>query len=148
MVFTGYKLSVLGYSNFISMQVERFETYVITKKTLICLYQIVIKFVHSCVINIYQAKNSQTKKNNLEKYISPLPRLIIINVSNLFGEFSICINTVEFYIQYDGLKKFVYPQLSVHSHEISSHHIIIYAKRPIFLLWKSQDFDLNTELGL
>ena len=44
----------------------------------------VINFVHSCMINIFQAKKSQIRKNNLEKYISPFPRLNIINIPNFF----------------------------------------------------------------
>ena len=67
---------------------------------------IVINFVHFCMITICQSKNSQTRKNNLEKYISPFPQLIIINIPNWFVNFVIGRNNYGFWRGYSRLKKF------------------------------------------
>ena len=88
-------------------------------------YRIVINFVRLCKITIFQAKNSKTRKNNLEKYISPFPWLIITNVPNSFGEFGISRNTDEFSRWYSVLKKFSHPQVSLHHHKISNHSSLI-----------------------
>ena len=46
------------------------------------------------MITVFQEKNSQTGKNNPEKYIAPFPRLVITNEPNLFGEIFVRSNTV------------------------------------------------------
>ena len=75
---------------------------------------IVINFVHSYIINICQAKSSQTRKTNLEKYIAPFTRLIIMNIPNCFVKFVIGMNTGEFCIRYGLLKKFcIYKSLCI-----------------------------------
>ena len=87
------------------------------------------------MITICQAKNYKTRKNNIEKYIAPLPRLIIMNIPNCFVKTIIGRNTDELYKGYSKLKNFVHPQVSVHTHEISSHTSIISAKNTnIFIL--------------
>ena len=92
-------------------------------------YQIVINFVYSCKITIFQAKKSKTRKNNLEKYITPFLWLIIMNILYCFGEFGISRNNDEFSRQYSGLKKFLHPKVSVHPHETPSHYSLISAKQ-------------------
>ena len=90
--------------------------------------QIEIKFVYSCKITICQAKNSNTRENNIEKFIAPLPWLIIMNIPNCFGEFVISINNDELSRKYSGLKNFTHPQVSVHPHEIPGHSSLISTK--------------------
>ena len=43
---------------------------------------IVINFVYSLMITIFQAKKSNTRKNNPENYIAPFPWLIVSNIPN------------------------------------------------------------------
>ena len=95
---------------------------------LFCHSQIVINLFHSCKITICQTKKSKARKNNIYKYITPFPWLIIINILYYFGEFDSSRNTEEFSRWYGGLKNFTHPQVSVHSHEISSHSSLISAK--------------------
>ena len=90
-------------------------------------YLIVINFFHYYTIIICQSKNSQTMKNNLEKYIAPFPKLIIINIPNCFFKNIIFRNTDELCRQYGVLKGFFNLRVSVHSHEISIHSSIISA---------------------
>ena len=90
--------------------------------------RIEIKFVHSCKINIFQAKNSKTSKDYLEKYIAHFPWLVVMNIPNCFGEFGIISNNDEFSRLYSGLKNLPHIQVSVHPHEISSHYIPISTK--------------------
>ena len=99
-------------------------------------YQIVIYFVHTYMITICQAKNSHTRKNNLEKYIAPFPRLIIMNIPNCFVKFVIVRNTDEFCRGCSILKNFSHPQVLVHPHEISSHPSIISSKKTNFFIVK------------
>ena len=68
------------------------------------------KNFHSCMISICQSNSSQTKKNNLENYIAPLPWLIIMDLPNCFSVF-FCRNTVELCIQYGGLKNILFASL-------------------------------------
>ena len=89
--------------------------------SLLVHYLIVIIFFHSCKNTICQAKNSKTSKNNIEKYITLLPWLIIMNVLYCFGEFGISKNNDEFSRWCIGLNNFSHPQVSMHSHEISRH---------------------------
>ena len=91
-------------------------------------YWIVINFLHYCKITINQAKNSKARKNNLEKYITPLPWLIIMNVLYCFGEFGISRNTNELSRWYSGLNNFPHPQVSTHSNEIFSHSSLVSTK--------------------
>ena len=85
-------------------------------------------FFHFCMVSFCHAKNSQTRKNNLEKYIAPLPQLIIMNIFNCFVEFVVSRNTNELYRGYGRLKNFLHPQVPVHPHEISSHPSFISTK--------------------
>ena len=85
----------------------------------------VIIFSHSCTINICQANKSKRRKNNLDKYIEPLPWLIVMNVTNWFVKFVISRNNDELFRRYSGLKNFLHPQVSVHPHEISRHSGLI-----------------------
>ena len=87
------------------------------------------KIFHYCIITIFQAKNSKTRKQNVEKYIAPFPWLIIVDIPNPFVKISIGMNTDEFCRWYIGLKKFLHLQVSVRPHEISSHFSLISAKK-------------------
>ena len=84
------------------------------------------KNFHSCMISICQSNSSQTKKNNLENYIAPLPWLIIMDLPNCFGVFfvGILLNYAYNMVYW----RTFYLQASVHPHEISSHTSIISAK--------------------
>ena len=93
---------------------------------------ILMKFVHSGMITIFQANNSQTRKKNIEKYIAPYLWLIIMSVPICFDKKHICRNTVEFCRQYGGLKNFLHPRAYVNPHEISRHPSIISDKQTNF----------------
>ena len=89
---------------------------------------IVINFVRYCTINIFQAKNSMTRKQNVKKYIAILPWLIFMNITDWFFKFVIGRNNDELYRRYSGLKSFPHPQIYVHPNKISSHSILISTK--------------------
>ena len=80
------------------------------------------------MITIHQAKNYQTRRKNIEKYIAPFPWISIMNILNCFLVFVIGRNNDELCRQYSLLNNLLYPQVSVHTNEISSHTIIISAK--------------------
>ena len=90
--------------------------------------RIVIHFFHSCTINISQAKNSKTRKNNLDNYIAPFPWLIVINIPNCLVKFVIGRNNDELCRRCSGLDNFTHPQVSVHPHEIYIHSSLISTK--------------------
>ena len=92
-------------------------------------YKIVINFLNSCTITIFQENNSNTRKRNLERYIAPFPWLIVMNIPNLFVKLVIGRNNDELFRQYSGLKNFPHPQVLMHPHEISSHSSTIYTKQ-------------------
>ena len=109
--------------------------------------RIVINFFHSWIITICQAKNSQTRENNIDKYISPLQWLITINFSNCFGGFlfvGIILNSADnmvywttFLICKSLCIPMKYPAILV------SFPLNI----PIYLLWNSWYLYLNIEWG-
>ena len=92
-------------------------------------YQIVINFFRSWMITICQAKNSKTRKYNIEKYIAPFSWFIVMNIPNCFVKNIIGRNTDELCRQYSGLKNFLYTQFPVYPHEISSHCILVSTKK-------------------
>ena len=109
---------------------------------------IVIIFSHSSTIPIFQAKISKTRKQNIEKYISPFPWLIINNLPNCSGEF-LLLGILKSYADYIVawrtfcIRKYLcipikYPAILV------SFTLNI----PMFLLWEYWDLDLNMEWGL
>ena len=107
--------------------------------TLLGNYRIVINFVHFFMITIWQENNFKTRKNNFEKYIPPLSRLIIMNIPNYFVKLVIGRNTDKFCREYSGLKNFPRLQVSVHPHEISSHSSLIYTKKTDFVYCETLD---------
>ena len=109
--------------------------------------RIVIIVFHSCNITTCQAKNSKTRRNYIEKYIAPLPWLIIMNVPNWFCEFVIGRNNY-FSRQYSGLKNFTHLQSLCIPMKYPSILVSFPLNRPMFLLWNLWDLDLNMEWGL
>ena len=108
----------------------------------------VINFVHSCNITIWQANNSKSKKKSLEKYITPIPWLIFMNVLYCFDEFSISRNTDELRRWYDGSENFTHPQVSINSHEISSHSSLVSTKETNVSIVKLLRFGFKYETRL
>ena len=100
------------------------------------------------MITLCQANTSNTRKQNLDKYIAPSPWLIVINMRNCFVKTFIVRNTDELCRRYSGLDKFPHPQVSVHHMKYPYILVLFPLKRPIFLLWKSRDLDLNMEWSL
>ena len=100
-----------------------------------------VDLFHSCKITICQVKNSQTRKKDIEKHISHLPRFIIINIFNYFVEFVIGRNINELFRGYIRLKNVSHMEVSVNPHEISSHPSFIYSKNTnvfivkLLILW-------------
>ena len=108
------------------------------------------KKIHSCMITLCQANTSNTRKQNLDKYIAPSPWLIVINMRNCFVKTFIVRNTDEPCRRYSGLDKFPHPQVSVHHMKYPYILVLFPLKRPIFLLWKSWRlrFKYGMELGI
>ena len=115
---------------------------------LIGKYWIVMKIFHSCKITICQAKNYKKRKNNIEKYIVPLPWLIIMNVPNLFGEFVIIRNTDELIRDIVNWRTFCICNYFYIPMKYPAILVSFPLNIPMFILWNSWDIDLNMEWGL
>ena len=110
--------------------------------------QVVINFYHYCRITIFQAKNSKTKKNNIEKYKSPFPWFIIRNLPNCFVEFVISSNTDELSRRYIGLKIFRISKFLCIPIVYPANLVPFPLNITMFQLWNSWHLDLNTEWAL
>ena len=106
---------------------------------------VILDFSHSCMVTIFQGKNSKTKNNNVNKYIEPSTLLIIMNISNCFSNLvfvGILMNSADNIVDWRTLH--ICKSLCIFT-KYPEILVLFPLKRPMFLLWNSWYFGSTME---